>query len=114
LGLSELIITKRSKLIDYKAIFIVKAVTYMCLNFYSALGFLSLFYLFIFFTCIKKTNQQRSGERKCSRSLDQPPADFPVLLGKAGRCKTRHFQWAQTGSSANPSFPALLGCVKWH
>jgi hypothetical protein len=46
--------------------------------------------LFIFFTCIKKTNQQRSGERKCSRSRGSLAANFPVLLKMTGRCETRH------------------------
>ena len=39
-----------------------------------------------------KTNQQRSGERKGSRSLGQPLVDYPVLLEKEGRCETRRFQ----------------------
>jgi hypothetical protein len=37
--------------------------------------------VFIFFDCSKKTNQQRSGERKGRRSLGPAQRDYPVLLG---------------------------------
>ena len=45
------------------------------------------FNMFIFFACTKKTNQQRSGERKCSRSLAAAllAFGFPALLVKSGR-----------------------------
>jgi len=51
--------------------------------------------LFIFFVCLyalegaKKTNQQRCGERKGSRSLGPAQRDFPALLISAGSLKTR-------------------------
>ena len=67
--------------------------------------------MFIFFACPKKTNQQRSGERKGSRSLGQPMADYPALLESAGSLKTRFAQTVQTPYSADS---VLLGCVKWH
>jgi len=35
-------------------------------------------------------------------------------LEKPGAAKLVRQRRTQTGSSANPSFPALLGCVKWH
>jgi hypothetical protein len=36
-----------------------------------------------------------------------------VLLGKSRALQNSPLSVAQTGSSANPTFPALLGCVKW-
>jgi len=37
----------------------------------------------------KKTNQQRSGERKGSLSLGPPSVDYPLQLKNIGRCETR-------------------------
>ncbi len=73
--------------------------------------------MFIFFTCIKKTNQQQSGERKCSRSLDPHSADYPafmpfrVLLAKNGRHR-KVAPYRALRRVADPFFAVLLGCVK--
>jgi hypothetical protein len=56
--------------------------------------------------CPKKTNQQRSGERKDSRSLGPTKRDFPALLESAGSLKTRFAQTVQTPISADS---VLLG-----
>jgi len=58
--------------------------------------------MFIFFACLyalqgtKKTNQQRSGERKGSSSLGPALRDYPVLLETTGSLKTRFAQTIQT------------------
>jgi len=70
LGLSEVNITKRSKLIVHKANFIAYAAIHMYQNFYCTLRFLSSFYLFIFFTCIKKTNQKKMQPFTCPPEAD--------------------------------------------
>jgi hypothetical protein len=69
--------------------------------------------MFIFFACPKKTNQQRSGERKDSLTLAVSllACGFPALLEPAGSLKTRFAQTGQTPFSADSP---LLGCVKWH
>jgi hypothetical protein len=87
LGVVRANYNKRSKLIDYKEFFIAEAAIYINLSFYNTLSSLSSFYLFVFFTCIKKTNKKKVQPFTWSRIL----RDFPVLLGKAWRCKTRHF-----------------------
>jgi len=69
-----------------------------------------IIYMFIFFACPKKTNQQRSGERKGSRSLDSTISNCPVFLAATGSLKTR---FAQTVKTAYSVVPAVLGCVKW-
>jgi hypothetical protein len=53
----------------------------------------------------KETNQ-----RKGSRSLGQPSADYPALLDSVGSLKTRYVQTVQTPFSTDS---LLLGCVKW-
>jgi len=67
--------------------------------------------MFIFFTCIKKTNQQRSGERKCIRSLGPTMSDCPTQLAKNGRRRKVASGW-MLRRVANPFFASLLGCVK--
>jgi hypothetical protein len=73
--------------------------------------------LFIFFAYPKKTNQQRSGERKGSSSL---AASLLVCLQQTALCCSKNPGAAKLAAysvSDSPraisAFSALLGCVKW-
>jgi hypothetical protein len=72
-----------------------------------------IFKMFIFFACPKKMNQQRSGERKDSRSLGPTKRDFPALLKSAGSLKTREvyapLRGAQTVQTPISADSVLLG-----
>jgi hypothetical protein len=80
--------------------------------------------MFIFFACPKKMNQQRSGERKDSRSLGPTKRDFPALLESAGSLKTRVVYAPLRGAQTVGVFAYLKllfrqilccsACVKWH
>jgi hypothetical protein len=60
--------------------------------------------MFIFFTCIKKTNQKKVQPITWSRKRD-----LPALLAKNGR----HRKVAALRRVAYPFFASLLGGVKW-
>ena len=70
------------------------------------------FNMFIFFACTKKTNQQRSGERKCSRSLAAAllAFGFPALLVKSGRFGKSRSLYPLAGCSAESFNRTLLCC----
>jgi hypothetical protein len=63
------------------------------------------FYMFIFFTCIKKTNQKKVQPVTWSRLL----RDCPALLAKNGR----HRKVVSLRRVAYPFLAVLLGCVRW-
>ena len=67
-------------------------------------------YIFIFFTCLKKTNQQRNGERKDSLPLGPALRDYPVLLAKSGRFGKSRSLHPLAGYSAESFSRTSLRC----
>jgi hypothetical protein len=59
-----------------------------------------------------KTNQQRSGERKGSRSLVLLAAKYPALLAKSVRFG-KSYPLRVLRRIALPLLTSQLGCVKW-
>ena len=72
--------------------FVMELVELFVLSFRDLVGFHKSYASFILFLCSFLYLHKETNQRKCSRSLGPPKADFPVLLEFVGSLKTRFAQ----------------------